>query len=106
MRAVLTALRMIGRRRMMPCAFWYTLTVAPGETAELRLRLRPAGAAPDRQAALGGDFDRVVRQCRAEADEFYTELTPEGASPDEAMVMRQAFAGMLWSKQFYNYDVA
>jgi Mannosylglycerate hydrolase MGH1-like glycoside hydrolase domain len=88
------------------CAFWYTLAVAPGETAELRLRLRPVGAAPDRQAALGGDFDRVVRQRRAEADEFYAELTPEGAAPDEAIVMRQAFAGMLWCKQFYNYDVA
>jgi hypothetical protein len=118
------------------CAFWYTLTVAPGETAELRLRLRPASAAPGSAgsagtapastepastepasarasgagpaggAPLGEDFDRVVRQRRAEADEFYAELTPGQASPDEAMVMRQAFAGMLWSKQLYNYDVA
>ena len=48
----------------------------------------------------------MVGQRRAEADEFYAELTPEAASPDEAMVMRQAFAGMLWSKQLYNYDVA
>jgi hypothetical protein len=87
------------------CAFWYKLAVAPGQTAELRLRLRPAGAVPDRQAALGSDFDRVVHQRQAEADEFYAELTPEGASPDEALVMRQAFAGMLWCKQFYNYDV-
>jgi hypothetical protein len=87
------------------CAFWYTLTVAPGETAELRLRLRPAGAKLDRQAALGDDFSGVIRQRRAEADEFYGELTPDGASPDEALVMRQAFAGMLWCKQFYNYDV-
>jgi hypothetical protein len=88
------------------CAFWYTLTVAPGETAELRLRLRPAGAKLDRQAALGDDFSGVIRQRQAEADEFYGELTPAGASPDEALVMRQAFAGMLWCKQFYNYDVA
>ena len=57
-------------------------------------------------AALGADFDRVVAQRRAEADEFYAELTPSGASADEAMVMRQAFAGMLWSKQLYYYDVA
>ncbi len=92
------------------CAFWYRLTVAPGETAQLRLRLRPAGAARARgaraAAALGSGFDRVVTQRRAEADEFYAELTPPGASPDEAMVMRQAFAGMLWSKQMYNYDVS
>src|SRR5262249_26789088 len=42
----------------------------------------------------------------AEAEEFYAELTPQRASADEAAVMRQAFAGMLWGKQFYNYDVA
>ena len=97
-------------QRGTKCAFWYRLTVAPGKTAELRLRLRPARAARGRQtrseAALGSGFDRVMRQRRAEADEFYAELTPEGASADEAMVMRQAFAGMLWSKQLYNYDVS
>jgi hypothetical protein len=92
------------------CALWYRLTVPPGETAELRLRLRPAGAARGGQARaadlLGSGFDRVVAQRRAEADEFYAELTPAAASPDEAMVMRQAFAGMLWCKQLYNYDVS
>ncbi len=55
---------------------------------------------------LGGDFDRVVALRRAEADEFYRELTPAAATADEAMVMRQAFAGMLWSKQLYAYDVS
>ena len=49
----------------------------------------------------------MVARRRAEADEFYAELTPAGASADEALVMRQAFAGLLWSKQFYYYyDVA
>ena len=56
--------------------------------------------------ALGSGFEKVVKRCRAEADEFYAELTPAGASADEAMVMRQAFSGMLWSKQLYYYDVA
>jgi len=42
---------------------------------------------------------------QAEADEFYAELTPGDATADEAMVMRQAFAGMLWSKQLFYYDV-
>ena len=74
------------------------------------MRLRPAGAAGGKQTRaadpLGRGFDSVVKQRRAEADEFYAELTPEAAKPDEAMVMRQAFAGMLWSKQLYNYDVA
>ena len=43
---------------------------------------------------------------RAEADEFYAELTPREATADEAMVMRQGFAGLLWSKQLFYYDVA
>jgi len=64
----------------------------------------PAGG-PAADPVLGADFDRVVARRRAEADEFYAELTPREASADEAMVMRQAFAGMLWSKQLYCYDV-
>jgi hypothetical protein len=88
------------------CAFWYRLTVGPGETEELRLRLRPVGSALDPAAAVGADFDQVVRQRKAEADEFYTELTPATASADEGLVMRQSFAGLLWCKQFYDYDVS
>jgi hypothetical protein len=88
------------------CAFWYKLEIAPGATEELRLRLRPAGSRPARSSALGKDFDRVTAGRRREADEFYAELTPDGASDDEALVMRQAFSGMLWSKQLYNYDVS
>jgi hypothetical protein len=91
------------------CAFWYRLTIGPGETAEVRLRLRPASAgntAPAEPDPLGASFERAVDQRRAEADEFYAELTPAEASADEAQVMRQAFAGLLWSKQLYYYDVA
>ncbi|MFY9891739.1 MAG: hypothetical protein WAK71_25760, partial [Streptosporangiaceae bacterium] len=95
-------------------AFWYQVTVQPGATAELRLRLRPAPAkAPTAKAAaasaaagLGADFGTVMAGRRAEADEFYAELTPATASSDESMVMRQAFGGMLWSKQLYYYDVS
>jgi Glycosyl hydrolase family 63 C-terminal domain len=86
------------------CAFWYTLTVPAEQTVVLRLRLRPtpAGPAPD---AFGTAFHSVISRRRAEADEFYQDLTPAAAGPDEANVMRQAFAGMLWSKQFYNFQV-
>jgi hypothetical protein len=89
------------------CAFWYQLTVPPGQTAELRLRLRlrPAGALPGPDP-LGAGFEQVITARGAEADEFYAALTPAGTSADEAMVMRQAFAGVLWSKQLYYYDVA
>ena len=92
-------------RRGTKCAAWYRLTVPSGGTARVRLRLRPATPGPEPETALGAEFDRVVAGRRAEADEFYAELTPQRASADEAAVMRQAFAGMLWSKQFYDYDV-
>jgi hypothetical protein len=82
-------------------AYRYVVEVEPGATVELRLRLRPAGS-PE---AAWADFDKVVAARHREADEFYDELTPPNVSPDEADVMRQAFAGMLWSKQLYYYDV-
>ena len=87
------------------CSAWYRLTVAAGQSAELRLRLRPAGQ-PDQADPLGAGFDQALALRQAEADEFYAELTPAEASADEAMIMRQAFAGMLWCKQLYYYDVA
>jgi len=90
------------------CAFWYKLTVPPGETVKLRLRLRPApgeAGAKRAGAAFGAGFDRVMASRQAEADEFYADLTPKEASADEAMVMRQAFGGLLWSKQLFYYDV-
>jgi hypothetical protein len=84
------------------CAVWYQVAVDPGQTVELRLRLRPTGGTAD----LGSGFEEARARRRGEADEFYAELTPAAASEDEARVMRQAFAGMLWSKQLYYYDVA
>ena len=87
------------------CAFWYQVTVQSGDTVDLHLRLRQKGAKPEPPAALGRAFDEVMAARKAEADEFYAELAPEEASADEAMVMRQAFSGMLWSKQLYYYDV-
>ena len=86
------------------CAFWYRLTVAPGAKQELRLRLRPGTATSG--DPLGAEFEEVIASRRREADEFYAELTPPDISADEAMVMRQAFGSLLWSKQLYAYDVA
>ena len=81
-------------------AFRYRLTVAPGDSEAVELRLREG------DGGLGDDFDDVMVLREREADEFYAELTPQEASPDEALVLRQALAGMLWSKQFYHYDVS
>jgi hypothetical protein len=88
------------------CAAWYRTAVAPGQTVELRLRLRPAGSDPDPATALGSGFDQVMDARRRETDEFYSGLTPPAATPDEAAVMRQAFGGMLWSKQLYHLTVS
>ena len=87
------------------CSVWYRLTVEPGNTAQLRLRLRPAGTTAATEP-FGKNFSEVLKTRESEADEFYQELTPRTASDDEAMVMRQAFGGMLWSKQLFYYDVA
>ncbi len=83
-------------------AFWYQLDVPPGETRTVRVRLRAAGRGGDPWE----DFDTVRATRLAEADEFYDELTPAGTTADEALVLRQALSGMLWSKQLYYYGVA
>jgi len=87
------------------CSAWYRLTLDGRQSAELRLRLMPTEAGGIPQDSLGADFDRVLALRQAEADEFYAELTPDAASADEAMILRQASAGLLWSKQLYYYDV-
>jgi hypothetical protein len=84
----------------------YRLTLAAGARAAIRLRLRRA------EVTRGGDasppfdrFDVELAQRRQEADEFYVALQPLTLSEDERRVQRQAFAGLLWSKQFYHFDV-
>ena len=82
-------------------AFHYAVTVAAGATVELRVRLRTAGSSTSPWV----DFDEVAERRLREADAFYAELTPSACTGDESNVMRQALAGMLWSKQLYYYDV-
>ena len=93
-------------QRGTKCAAWYRRRSHPAPTVELRLRLRPRGRHAEARRPSVPTSRRPMTRRRAEADEFYAELTPADASPDEAMVMRQAFAGMLWSKQLYYFDVA
>ncbi|HEY7220438.1 MAG TPA: glucosidase [Candidatus Binatia bacterium] len=84
-------------------AAYYFSTVAPGESITVRLRLSPA--APASAEILNGTFDAQITQRRSEADEFYRTVVPDGIAPDRQNVMRQALAGLLWSKQFYHYDL-
>ncbi len=76
----------------------------PGQTAVLRLRL--SDVSPDRINAPFEDFDRLFDQRIREADEFYRAVTPASVNPDDANIMRQALAGMLWTKQYYSFDAA
>ncbi|MGZ4619092.1 MAG: MGH1-like glycoside hydrolase domain-containing protein, partial [Frankiaceae bacterium] len=80
-------------------ALWYQLSVPAGETAEVRLRLAP------QPGDVSSGFEATMAARRKEADAFYATLEPADASADERRVMRQAFAGMLWSKQYYHFDV-
>jgi hypothetical protein len=80
----------------------YALTIAPGETKTLQLRLSDT---PDLAAPFDGNFAQIFSQRIKEADEFYHRVTPFPLTEDQRNVQRQAFAGMLWSKQFYYYVV-
>jgi hypothetical protein len=92
-------------------AFHHTVTVAGGGTADLRLRLyrpRTRPSAPRSAAAprwAGPTFDRVVAAREADADAFYAALAPAGTTPEAMRVLRQACAGLVWSKQMYPYSV-
>ena len=79
----------------------YVLTLAPQATARVTLRLSDR-----RHADPFGDADDVLTTRRQEADEFYATLATAEMSGDERRLQRQAFAGLLWSEQFYFYDVA
>jgi hypothetical protein len=77
----------------------YRLRIGAGETAMIRLRLGNAASGDP-----FGRFDQDVEERRSEVDAFYRAITPARIGEDAANVMRQALAGMLWSKQFFFYD--
>ncbi len=92
----------------------YRLNVPANSEISIRLRLKSepsvasgflSGANPAKAENPFADFDKVFKQRQKEADEFYSEIIPGELSADAKSVMRQAFGGMLWSKQFYHYDV-
>jgi len=88
----------------------YHLTIAPSQSATVRLRLARQIAAPASEtetvfpSCFGAEFEKILTARQTEADEFYLAVTPPSLTPDAATVMRQAIAGMLWSKQFYYFD--
>jgi Mannosylglycerate hydrolase MGH1-like glycoside hydrolase domain len=88
----------------------YALTIDAGGSQALRLRLTDEapvleGTTGKPRDPVGADFTEVFAARRREADEFYSEVIPDSVDNDARNVMRQALGGMMWSKQFYNYDV-
>ena len=82
----------------------YRLQVAAGATVTIRLRLCTLEIATEE--ALHAEFlTKTLQQARDDADCFYDAVTPEKVPDDQRLIVRQALAGMMWSKQFYNYDV-
>ncbi|MBK7325774.1 MAG: glucosidase [Propionivibrio sp.] len=88
----------------------YRLMVEPGQSTSVRLRLTNQAAVRERgkpktaATVFGGPFDKIFDARQQEADDFYQAVIPPSVSPDEAGVMRQALAGMLWSKQYFFFD--
>jgi hypothetical protein len=80
----------------------YDVTIEAGATAVIRLRL---AAADGQRPGVHDAIDTVIEKRRHEADDFYATVIPPTLDADEALVMRSALAGMLWSKQLYHYDV-
>ncbi|MEI6620711.1 MAG: glucosidase [Actinomycetes bacterium] len=103
-------------------ALRYRLSVPAGQQAELRLRLHlptteaTAGPGPEpihESSTNASDpawaqsaFDQVLAAREADADEFYDQLAPDGATSEQLRILRQAAAGLVWSKQMYPYNVA
>jgi mannosylglycerate hydrolase MGH1-like protein len=83
------------------CALHHVLEIAGGAAETIRVRL----SATDVADPLGTGFDTVMAARRDEADGFYATVMPPRLDEDRARVMRQALAGLLWSKQYYEYDV-
>jgi hypothetical protein len=86
-------------------AAYYPLTLAPGENRTVRLRLTDLAIPPVEGDPCGSAFEQVFADRQSEAEEFYAGVVPGDLTDDNRNVMRQAIAGLLWSKQFYYYDV-
>jgi hypothetical protein len=90
-------------KRGTKVAAHYEIVVGAGQTKSIRLRLGNSSL-EQKGELFGKQFDEVFADRLREADEFYKSVTPPSVGEDAAKVMRQALAGMLWSKQFFFFD--
>ena len=86
-------------------ALHYHFTVPAGREVSVRLRLLQQSLPDSPEKMLGEEFNRCFEQRRSEADEFYDSITPAEADADTRNILRQAFGGLLWNKQYYHYVV-
>src|SRR5438093_5421358 len=83
----------------------YKFTIPANEAISIRLRLTRASANKKKSNEPFADFEEIFTKRGAEADEFYGEIAPSSLTEEQRAVQRQAFAGLLWTKQFYHYIV-
>jgi hypothetical protein len=86
------------------CAAHFDMTIEPRETRQVHLRLWSADLGPER--FFGKEFETVFAERQYEADEFYNEITASALGLEPRNAIRQGYAGLLWSKQFYHYIIA
>jgi len=86
-------------------AAYFTAVVEPGQYIEIRCRLSQEGLVTDADA-FGPSFDQVFQERITEANEYYDVIIPKALTVEERNISRQAYAGLLWTKQFYHYIVA
>jgi Mannosylglycerate hydrolase MGH1-like glycoside hydrolase domain len=92
-------------RRGTKAAAWYERAIAAGGSAVIRLRLGRHPASGQPAGAPFVDFDARFAQRQREADEFFPQVQPAGMDEDWRRIQRQAIAGLMWSKQFFHYNV-
>lgn len=83
-------------------AVWMKTSVAPGETIEMRCRLFAEGEVPE--GVFGESFTSVFLDRIEETNTFYSNLPEVAKDPEERMIQRQAYAGLLWTKQFFHFS--
>lgn len=92
------------RGRGTKAAAHHVLTIPPDQSAQIRLRLYSEDEVP-RDPLQADAFRELIEVRRKECNEFHETLTPPSLTREEQVVQRQAYAGLLWSRQFYHYSV-
>ncbi|MBC2606609.1 MGH1-like glycoside hydrolase domain-containing protein [Pelagicoccus albus] len=94
----------VNKERGTMAMLQYRTELEPGESTTVRLRLYAQDEAPAKPPFQ--EFDQIIQDRIREADTFWANLIPSNSSPEEQAIQRQAYAGLIWSKQFYHYSVA